>query len=67
MIAASSSLVKFSKIVFSRVKFRANIEVAPQKQSLAIVANHLKSDFFYRKLSSRKRGNLLSVFHRISL
>ena len=37
------------------------------KNSLSVVANHSKSDFFYRKLSSRKRGNSSSVLHRISL
>ena len=42
-------------------------EVALQKQSLSVIVNHLKSDFSYRKLSSRKRGNWLSVYHRISL
>ena len=62
-IAASNSptfLQKFSKIVFFGVKFRAKFEVALQKQFPSIVANHSKPDFFYRKLSSRKRGNSLS-------
>jgi len=46
MIVASSSPVKFSKIVFCGVKLRAKFEVALQKQSLSVITYHSKSDFF---------------------
>jgi len=58
MLVASSSPVKFSKIVFSGVKFRAKFEVVLQKQFLSAFANHSKSNFSTVKLSGRKRGNL---------
>ena len=45
MLVAFSSPVKFSKSVFSGVKFRAKFEVVLQKQFLPVVANHSKSDF----------------------
>ena len=45
MLVAFSSPVKFSKSVFSGVKFRAKFEVVLQKQFLSVVANHSKSDF----------------------
>ena len=57
MIVASSSLVKFSKIVFSGVKLRAKFEVALQKQSLFSHYESLEIRLFYRKLSSGKREN----------
>jgi len=45
MLVAFSSPVKFSKSVFSGVKFRAKFEVVLQKQFLSVAANHSKSDF----------------------
>ena len=45
MLVAFSSPVKFSKSVFSGVKFRAKFEVVLQKQFLSVVANLPRSDF----------------------
>jgi len=45
MLVAFSSQVKFSKSIFSGVKFRAKFEVVQQKQFLSVAANHSKSDF----------------------
>ena len=45
MLVAFSSPVKFSKSVFSGVKFRAKFEVVLQKQSLSVLANLSRSDF----------------------
>ena len=45
MLVAFSSPVKFSKSVFSGVKFRAKFEVVLQKQFPSVAANHSKSDF----------------------
>ena len=45
MLVAFSLPVKFSKSVFSGVKFRAKFEVVLQKQFLSVVTNHSKSDF----------------------
>ena len=62
MLVAFSSPVKFSK-------FCAKFEVV-QQQFLSVVRCESltrKQTFFYRKLSSRKRGNSLTVFYRNSL
>ena len=64
MLVASSSPVKFSKIAFSGVKFRAKFEVVLQKQFLSVFASHSKSNFSTVKLSGRKRRNPLSVYRR---
>ena len=45
MLVVFSSPVKFSKSVFSGVKFRAKFEVLLQKQFLSVVANLSRSDF----------------------
>jgi len=45
MLVAFSSPFKFSKSVFSGVKFLAKFEVLLQKQFLSVIANHSKSDF----------------------
>ena len=45
MLVAFSLLVKFSKSVFSGVKFPAKFEVVLQKQFLSVAANHSKLDF----------------------
>ena len=56
MLVAFSSPVKLSKsTVFSSVNFREKFEDVLQKQFLSVVANHSRSDFFYRKLGNRKR------------
>ena len=48
MLVASSSPIKFSKIVFRVWNFVQSLtEVAVQKQFLSVVANHSKSDFFF--------------------
>ena len=45
MLVASSSPIKFSKIVFRVWNFVQSLtEVAVQKQFLSVVANHSKSD-----------------------
>jgi len=44
MLDVFSSPVKFSKSVFSGVKFRAKFEVVLQKQFLQVAANHSKSN-----------------------
>ena len=54
MLVAFSSPVKFSKSVFSGVKFGAKFEVVLQKQFLSAVANHLKSNFSTVNLAARK-------------
>ena len=66
MIVASSSPVYFLQNCFSSVKFRAKFKVALQRKSISHCES-LEIRLFYRQLSSRKRGNLLSVFQRISL
>ena len=54
MLVAFSSPVKFSKSVFSGVKFRAKFEVVRQKQFLSIDrCESLEIRLLYRKLSSR--------------
>ena len=45
MLVAFRSPIKFSKICFPSVKFRANFELVLQKQFLSVVVNHSKSDF----------------------
>ena len=45
MLVAFTSPVKFSKSVFSGVKFQAKFGVVPQKQFLSVTENHSKSDF----------------------
>ena len=65
MLLASSSPITFSKIAFPMWNFEQSCTT---KQFLSVVANHSKTNFFfYSKLSSRKRGNSLRVFHRNSL
>ena len=44
MLVAFTSPVKFSKSVFSDVKFRAKFGVVLQKQFLSVAENHSKSD-----------------------
>ena len=65
MLVASNSPVKcFSDSEISR----SLTEVALQAQSLSISrCESPEIRPFYRKLSSRKRGNSLSIFYRISL
>ena len=54
MLVAFSSPVKFSRSVFSGVKFRAKFEVVLQKQFLSVDrCESLEIRLFYRKLSSR--------------
>jgi len=45
LLVAFSSPVKFSKSVFSGVKFRAKFKVVLQEQFLSVAVNHSKSDF----------------------
>ena len=54
MLVAFSSPVKFSKSVFSGVKFRAKFEVVLQKQILSVDRSEsLEIRLFYSNLSSR--------------
>ena len=45
MLVAFTSPVKFSKSIFSGVKFRAKFGVVLQKQFLSVAEDHSKSDF----------------------
>ena len=68
MLVASSSPVKFSRIVFLIVKICAKFDWSCTAKTISISrCESLEIEPFYRKLSSRKRGNSSSVFHRISL
>ena len=53
MLVAFSSSVKFSKSVFSGVKFRAKLEVVLQKKICVSRCESLEIRLSYRKLSSR--------------
>ena len=68
MLVASSSPVNFSRIVFPIVKIRAKFDWSCTTKTISISrCESLEIGLFCRKLSSRKRGNSSSVFHRISL
>ena len=68
MLVASNSPVKFSKSVFPIVKFRAKFDWSCTTNTISISrCVSLEIRPFYRKLSSRKRGNSLSVLYRTSL
>ena len=64
MLVAFSSPVKFSTIVFPVWNFVQSLKLCYKTFFFSVVANHSKLTFFHRKLSSRKRGNSWSVFHR---
>ena len=56
MLAAFSSPVKFSKSVFSRVKFRAKFEVVLQKQFLSGRGRCLYQEVYNRRENLRFLG-----------
>jgi len=67
MLVAFISPIKFSKIVFAVWNFVQSLKLYYKNnfwQSLLLKSLEIR--LFYRKLNSRKRGNLLSVFHRNS-
>ena len=61
MLVAFSSPVKFSKSVFSGVKFRAKFEVVLQKTISVSRCEPLEIRLSYRKLSSRWPGNSTEI------
>ena len=69
MLVASSSPVNSGiGIVFPMVKIRAKFDRSCTTKTISISrCESVEIVLFYRKLSSRKRGNSSSVFHRISL
>ena len=67
LVAFMSPAIKVLQYYFSGVKFRAKFEVLLQNnfgQSLPLKSLEIR--LFYRKLNSRRRGNLLCVLHRNS-
>ena len=70
LLFASNSPVKFSKRVFPIVKFHAKFDWNCTTNTISIMPSRcvsLEIRPFYRKLSSRKRGNSSSVFYKIPL
>jgi len=67
MLVALISPVKFCKIVFAAWNFVQSLKFYYKNNFCQLLLlKSLEIRFFYRKLNSRKRGNLLSVFHRNS-
>jgi len=67
MLVAFISPVKFSKTVFAMWNFVWSLKFYYKTNFCqSLLLKLLKIRLFYRKLNSRKRGNLLTVFHRNS-
>jgi len=67
VLVAFISPVKFSKIGFAVWNFVWSLKFYYKNNFCqSLLSKSLEIRLFYRKLNSRKRGNLLSVFHRNS-